>query len=123
VHPHKLSLAQSDVAFVVLVASGEDDPAVLPLDTRSAVTAADRAFIVEMGRHACVIEDCPLPSPDSEDVESLLPRSTDVAIIDADPDTGADVGAVWIFDHDPRKGFRIASQGRGDLRVAMVADL
>ena len=34
---------------------------------------ADAAFIVEMARHACVIEDWPLPEADSEDTESLLP--------------------------------------------------
>jgi GNAT superfamily N-acetyltransferase len=182
--PHKLSLVEGDVAFVLRIACGEDDTVVLPLDLRSTVTTADRAFIVEMARHACVIEDWPLPEPDSEDVESLLPRSTDVAIIAADPDTRTDVGAVWTFDHDPplvvhgngnavpevaiavmptrrnrgigaalldalidecsgmhaalalnvhrrnpaqrlyrRKGFRVAGQGRGDLGVAMVADL
>jgi hypothetical protein len=33
----------------------------LQLDMRSAVTGADRAFIIEMARHACVIEDWPLP--------------------------------------------------------------
>jgi GNAT superfamily N-acetyltransferase len=152
----------------------------LPLDLRTAVTGADRAFIIEMARHACVIEDWPLPEPDSDDVESVLPGITDVAIIAADPDTGTDVGAVWTFDHYPplivnavaevaiavrptrrsrgigaalldalldqcsgthaalalnvhrrnpaqrlylRKGFRVAGQGRGDLGVAMVADL
>lgn len=155
-----------------------------PLDLRSAVTAADLVFIVDMARHACVIEDWPLPEADSEDVTSLLPRGADVTIIAADPDTGTDVGAVWTFDHHPplvtlddgnavpevaiavtpdrrghgvgaalldalidrctsvhpalalnvhrrnpaqrlyqRKGFRVAGQGRGDLGMAMVADL
>lgn len=72
-----------------------------PLDLRPAVTAADRAFVVDMARHACVIEDRPLPEPDSEDVKSLLPDGADVTIIAADPDTGTDVGAVWTFDHHP----------------------
>jgi len=155
-----------------------------PLDLRSAVTMGDRAFVVDMARHACVIEDWPLPEADSEDVKRLLPRGADVTIIAADPDTGADVGAVWTFDHHPplvtlgdgnvvpevaiavtpdrrghgvgaalldalidrctsvhpalalnvhrrnpaqrlyqRKGFRLAGQGRGDLGMAMVADL
>ena len=71
----------------------------LMLDMRAAVTAADHAFIVEMARHACVIDDRPLPEPDSEDVQSLLPRGADVTIIAADPDTGTDVGAVWVFTH------------------------
>lgn len=97
---HELCL-EDEVVFVFSVACGEDDMVFLPLDLRSAVTAADRAFIVEMARHACVIEDRPLPDPGSQDVESLLPRSADVAIIAADPDTGTFVGAVWTFDHDP----------------------
>jgi hypothetical protein len=37
-------------------------------------TNADSAFIVEMARHACIIEDWPLPEADSEDVQDLLPR-------------------------------------------------
>jgi RimJ/RimL family protein N-acetyltransferase len=83
------------------VACGNDDTVAPPLDLRTAVTATDRAFIVEMARHACVIEDWPLPEADSEDVDSLLPGDADFAIIAADPDTGTDVGAVWTFDHHP----------------------
>ena len=70
-----------------------DETVELMLDLRSAVTAADRAFIVEMARHACVIEDRPLPDAESEEVASLLPRVADVAIIAADPDTRTDVRA------------------------------
>ena len=154
------------------------------LDLRSAVAAADRAFIVEMARYACVIEDRPLTAPDSEEVRGLLPGDGDVALIAVDPDTGSAVGAVWTFGHHPplltrddghavpeiaiavmpdrrghgvgaalldalidrctglhhalalnvhrrnpaqrlyqRRGFRVVGQGRGDLGVAMVADL
>lgn len=70
------------------------------LDLRFATTA-DRAFVVEMARHACVIEDWPLPEPESEDVHALLPRSEDVAVIGTDPGAAIDVGAVWTFHHDP----------------------
>jgi ribosomal protein S18 acetylase RimI-like enzyme len=63
-------------------------------------TAEDAAFIVEMARHACVIEDWPLPDADSEDTQSLLPGSGDTAIVAAD-ETGVRVGAVWTFHHDP----------------------
>lgn len=137
-----------------------------------------------MARHACVIEDWPLPEPHSEDVGSLLPRGANVAIIAADPSNGTDVGAVWTFAHHPplvthkdgsaipetaiavvparrgrgigaalldaliarctgiypalalnvhrrnpaqtlyqRKGFYPVGQGRGDLGIAMVADI
>src|ERR1044072_8716463 len=48
-----------------------------------AATARDGAFIVEMARHACVIEDGPLPDADSEET----------------PDRRS--GAVWTFHHEP----------------------
>jgi GNAT superfamily N-acetyltransferase len=83
------------------VSRADDDTVAPRLNLRSAVTAADRAFIVDMARHACVIEDWPLPEADSEDVKSLLPRGADVTVIAADPDTGTDVGAIWTFDHHP----------------------
>ena len=56
-------------------------------------TTADAAFIVEMARHACIIEDWPLPDSDDEEVLSLLPPPGEVPIIAEDP-TGVPVGAV-----------------------------
>jgi GNAT superfamily N-acetyltransferase len=51
-------------------------PAAPRVELRSA-TVGDAAFIVEMARHACVIEDWPLPDEDSEDTQSLLsPRAS-----------------------------------------------
>jgi ribosomal protein S18 acetylase RimI-like enzyme len=63
-------------------------------------TAADAAFIVEMARHACVIEDWPLPDADSEDTQSLLPGGGDIAVVAANT-MGVRIGAVWTFHHDP----------------------
>jgi ribosomal protein S18 acetylase RimI-like enzyme len=63
-------------------------------------TAGDEAFIIDMARHACVIEDWPLPDANSEDTRSLLPCSRDIAVVAADV-TGVRVGAVWTFHHDP----------------------
>jgi ribosomal protein S18 acetylase RimI-like enzyme len=65
-----------------------------------AATARDGAFIVEMARHACVIEDWPLPDVDSEETQSLLPGSDDVAVV-AEDATDLRSGAVWTFHHDP----------------------
>ena len=65
-----------------------------------AATAGDEAFIVEMARHACIIEDWPLPDPDDEEVLSMLPPPGQVVIIAEDP-TGVPVGAVWTFHNDP----------------------
>ena len=63
-------------------------------------TSEDAALIVEMARHACVIEDWPLPDGDSEEVKSVLPHSGEVPIIAV---AAADVraGAVWTFHNDP----------------------
>ena len=66
---------------------------------RSATTD-DAAFIVEMARHACVIEDWPLPDADDEDTQSLLPGSDDIVVVATDA-TGIRIGAVWTFRHDP----------------------
>lgn len=70
-----------------------------PWRLRSA-TVDDRAFIVEMARHACVIEDWPLPDADSEDVQSVLPSSDDFVIVAADV-LGRPVAAAWTFHSDP----------------------
>ena len=65
-----------------------------------AATTADEAFIVEMARHACIIEDWPLPDPDDREVLIMLPLPGEVPIIAADP-IGVAVGAVWTWHNDP----------------------
>lgn len=62
-------------------------------------TADDAAFIVEMARHACVIEDWPVPDADDDDTQSLLPGSDDIVVVATDA-TGLSIGAVWTFRHD-----------------------
>jgi ribosomal protein S18 acetylase RimI-like enzyme len=64
-----------------------------------AATTADEAFIVEMARHACIIEDWPLPDPDDE-VLSMLPPPGEVPILAEGP-TGVPVGAVWTWHTEP----------------------
>jgi GNAT superfamily N-acetyltransferase len=66
---------------------------------RSATTE-DAAFIVEMARHACVIDDWPLPDADDEDTQGLLPADGDTVVVATDA-TGVKIGAVWTFRHDP----------------------
>lgn len=80
-------------------------------------TTEDAAFIVEMARHVCVIEDWPLPDVDSEDVQSLLPRSGDVIVIAADEE-GASIGAAWTFHHDPP--LMVGSDGVSSPEVAIA---
>jgi GNAT superfamily N-acetyltransferase len=64
-----------------------------------AATARDAAFIVEMARLACVIEDWPLPDADSEETQSLLPGS-DVAVV-AEDATDLRLGSVSTFHREP----------------------
>jgi GNAT superfamily N-acetyltransferase len=65
-----------------------------------AATAGDEAFIVEMARHACIIDDWPLPDSDDEEVLELLPPPGVVPII-AEEIRGDPVGAVWTYFSDP----------------------
>ncbi|BDY26686.1 hypothetical protein hbim_00601 [Mycolicibacterium mageritense] len=65
-----------------------------------AATAADQAFVIEMARHACVIEDWPLPDPDDDEVLGMLPAPGEVPII-AEDLAGEPVGAVWTWHNDP----------------------
>ncbi len=61
-----------------------------------AATADDDSFIIEMARHACVIEDRPLPDPDDDDVSEMLPPAGVVPII-AEDHSGRPLGAVWTY--------------------------
>ncbi|GAY16851.1 GNAT family N-acetyltransferase [Mycobacterium sp. shizuoka-1] len=63
-------------------------------------TSDDDAFVVEMARHACVIEDRPLPDPDGDEVVEMLPPVGMVAII-AQDHRGTPVGAVWTYHGSP----------------------
>jgi GNAT superfamily N-acetyltransferase len=70
-----------------------------PIEVRLAL-AADAPFLVEMARHACVIEDWPLPDPESEETRSVLPSDGDMSVVAIDPG-GELIGAAWTFHHDP----------------------
>ena len=65
-----------------------------------AATTEDDTFIVEMARHACVIEDRPLPDPDDDEVLEMLPPDGVAPIIAADH-RGTPVGAVWAYYGSP----------------------
>ncbi len=60
----------------------------------------DMAFVVEMARLACTLEDRPLPRPGAADVVALLPGPDAAAVIATDDD-GRPVGAAWWHLHDP----------------------
>lgn len=63
-------------------------------------TPGDQAFIIEMARHACVIDDWPLPGPASDEVASLMPADAEAPVV-AVVATGVRLGAMWTFHHDP----------------------
>lgn len=90
------------------------------VEMRSA-TAGDAAFIVEMARHACVIEDRPLPDADSEDTQSLVPRSHDVAVI-AEDETGLRLGAAWTFHHDPPLVLETDADALPEIAIAVTPE-
>lgn len=63
-------------------------------------TPEDSAFVVEMARHASIIEDWPLPDAGDDDVLELLPVPGVVPIV-AEDQHGVAVGAVWIYYSAP----------------------
>ena len=65
-----------------------------------AATSDDDSFVTEMARHACVIEDRPLPDPDDDHVLEMLPADGVVPII-AQDHSGTPVGAVWTYRSSP----------------------
>jgi GNAT superfamily N-acetyltransferase len=65
-----------------------------------AATADDDSFVVEMARHACVIEDRPLPDSDDDEVLEMLPPAGVVPII-AEDHSGTPLGAVWTYYGSP----------------------
>lgn len=68
--------------------------------TLRAATPSDRVFMVEMARYACVIEDRPLPDPNDDEVQEMLPAPGTVAII-AEVRQGSPAGAVWTHHSNP----------------------
>lgn len=59
----------------------------------------DRAFLVEMARLACTLDERPLPGREASEVCALLPAS-DAAILATDDD-GRPLGAAWWHLHEP----------------------
>jgi GNAT superfamily N-acetyltransferase len=80
---------------------------------------ADAAFIVEMARYACVIEDRPLPDPDFEETQSLLPGETGIVIVATDA-AGTRLGAAWTFEHDPPLLIGVDAAAVPELAIAVV---
>jgi GNAT superfamily N-acetyltransferase len=84
-----------------------------------AATTADAAFVVEMARHACVIEDWPLPDPDDDEVLGMLPAPGEVPIV-AEDSAGAPLGAAWTWHGDPPLRTDAAGAAIPELCIAVV---
>jgi ribosomal protein S18 acetylase RimI-like enzyme len=80
----------------------------------------DEPFIVEMARHACVIEDWPLPDADDEEVLEMLPVQGGVVPIIAEDPAGVPVGAVWTYHSDPPLRVDAAGLGLPELCIGVA---
>jgi GNAT superfamily N-acetyltransferase len=85
-----------------------------------AATPDDDSFVVEMARHACVIEDRPLPDPDDDEVLEMLPPPGVVPII-AQTYDGTPVGAVWTYYGSPPLRCDAAGVPLPELCIAVAA--
>ncbi|OBC10910.1 hypothetical protein A5784_36010 [Mycobacterium sp. 852013-50091_SCH5140682] len=74
--------------------------------------------MIEMARHACVIEDWPLPDPDDNDVRELLPAGDSIVILAVDS-AGIDIGAVWAFQHEPPLVRDADAQAMPEIAIAV----
>jgi GNAT superfamily N-acetyltransferase len=81
----------------------------------------DRGFIVDMARHASVIEDWPLPDADSEDVHDLLPSNADTVLVAADV-LGRPVASAWTFHSDPPLMLDAAGASVPEVCIAVVPE-
>jgi len=71
-----------------------------PIVRPRSATPDDDGFVVEMARHACIIEGWPLPDADDDEVLEMLPPAEVVPII-AEDQSGIPVGAVWTYHSNP----------------------
>ena len=84
-----------------------------------AATPDDDSFVIEMARHACVIEDRPLPDPDDDEVLEMLPPPGVVPII-ARAHDGTPVGAVWTYYGSPPLRRDAAGASLPELCIAVA---
>ncbi|QVI28506.1 GNAT family N-acetyltransferase [Mycolicibacterium neoaurum] len=90
-----LPVHESNAATEDLVYSQSDPEVRLRAATRN-----DLGFLVEMARHASVIEDRPLPDPADDEVVEMLPAPGTMTII-AEDRHGSPLGAAWTYYSSP----------------------
>ncbi len=91
----------------------------LPAVRLRAATIADHAFVVEMARHACIIEDWPLPDPEDDEVLRMLPAEGEIPII-AEDRPGEPVGATWTRHNDPPLWLDAGGESIPELCIAVA---
>lgn len=74
-----------------------------------------------MARHACVIEDWPLPDPDDDEVLEMLPPDGVLPII-AEDHSGTPVGAVWTYHGNPPLRCDAAGAPMPELCIAVAPE-
>jgi GNAT superfamily N-acetyltransferase len=79
----------------------------------------DRAFVIEMARLACTLDDRPLPSAHDPAVAALLPGVADVAVVAVDDDAQL-VGAAWWHIHQPPLLVNADDEPLPELAMAVV---
>ncbi len=84
-----------------------------------AATTEDAPFVVQMARHACVIDDRPLPDPDDDEVLEMLPPDGVVPIIATDHH-GSPIGAVWTYFGIPPLRCDAAGEPLPELCIAVA---
>ena len=81
----------------------------------------DRAFVIEMARLACTLEDRPLPEADAAEVVACLPRSPAAAVIAIDH-AGDRLGAAWWHLHEPSLLLMADGSPIPELTMAVAED-
>jgi len=97
----------------------------MPRDARVALRPAriaDLTFIVEMARHACVIEDWPLPDREDPEVLGMLPQLGEVPLIAHDCPSRVPLGAVWTWHNNPPLQIDREGSSVPELCIAVVPD-
>ncbi len=74
-----------------------------------------------MARHACTLEDRPLPAADAAAVRALLPAPSDIVLVAVDGETRP-VGAAWCSVHAPPLLLDPAGDVLPELAMAVVED-
>lgn len=80
----------------------------------------DREFLIEMARHACTLEDRPLPKINAPDVLASLPPTMSAAVIATDHEEDP-LGTAWWHLHEPPLAITRAGSPVLEPTMAVIA--